>query len=158
VECWENCSSCRKSTGDSSAFQAVVRWLVTELADGITLGSYEYWTSEGGTYQGGNVWGVGEQPSFLKSCQIFSIYSDINRVPNFRISMGLRVYGITCIMKSEVASITLTDQGTSNCASRSSAPLVSFLIGGWSGEEQDTACNHVGKDRRGNRMTTTVQV
>jgi hypothetical protein len=67
-------------------------------------------------------------------------------------------YRITCIMKSEAANITLTDQGASSCASRSSAPLISILFGGWKGEEQDTACNRMGKDRRGNRRTTTVQV
>jgi len=61
-------------------------------------------------------------------------------------------------MKSKAANITLTDQGSSNCASRSSVPLISFSVGGWNGEEQDTACNHMGKDRRGNRRTTTVQV
>jgi len=86
------------------------------------------------------------------------MYLDIKRVQNFRIRMGVHIYRITCIMKSEATSTILSDQGTSNCASRSSAPLVSFLVDGWNGEEQDITGNHMGEDRRDNRRTTTVKV
>jgi len=61
------------------------------------------------------------------------------------------------MIKSEATNTTLSDQGTSNCALRSSAPLVSFLVGGWNGEEQDTTGSYMGEDRRGNRRTTTVK-
>ena len=114
------------------------------------------------------MWGVEDQPSFQKSCEILYIYiyiyinvyiyTHITRVPNFRIRMGLHVYRITSVMKSEATSITLMDRGTSNCASGSSAPLVSCLVGGWNDEEQDTTGNRMGEDRLGNRRTTMVKV
>jgi hypothetical protein len=40
VGLWENCIVCRKSIGDSSALEALVRRLMSELVGGVTVGSY----------------------------------------------------------------------------------------------------------------------